>query len=502
MACLLAGCGSGSSKQTSNELRWGLVGVDDVPTLDPALASDRTSITLDMLTYGGLVRLDSHLRVRPDGARRWTLSPDGTTYTFFLRKNLEFASGRAVTAYDFAAAIERALGPQGSTGPAGAYLNLIAHAGRPGTPGIEVINSWTLRIRLQHPAGHFLAELAFPMSYVVDPQVISRYGPNWTDHAAGFGPFSVESWSHGRYLRLRANPHYYGSKPQFKRILFSFYPQNSDAVTAYQRGHLDLVSGFQPGDTVAGRPAGLRRVPAIALDYLAFNVTRPPFRHLNARRALAAVATSRPAATIAPQATFATSGFLPSALGLRVPSWSPSKTPAGYLAAARYPRGKGFPRVALVIPRDPQVLVLAQRLTRLWRSALGLDISVRQLDASTYNSVLNSRIFDLALVRWGADYPDPQDFLATQLGPWPDNVTGWTGRTYARLVGRADSLPPIDTHRNLLFVQAAQIAARKIPIVPLDEPAMTALIRPSLTGIDVTPLGTVTGSWKVARFTR
>jgi oligopeptide transport system substrate-binding protein len=486
---------------TSTLLRWGLVGLADVPTLDPALASDATSISLASLIYGGLVRLDSRLQVQPDGAARWTISRDGRVYTFFLRPNLRFPDGRRVSANDFAVALRRALGPQASAGTASFYLGLIAHrtwfahGAMHLTRGITVVNRTTLRIRLVHPAAHFLAELAFPPSYVPDPHLIARYGAGWTDHAAGFGPFSVRVWRHSRYLSLQRNPYYYAGKPHLQRISLHFYQQAGTAMAEYRRGELDLISGIQAGQTVTSRPAGTESRPGLALDYLAFNTTRLPFSRLNARRAFAAAWTPELTAGAMQGAGFPARDFLPSAFGVSVPRWRPSRPASTYLSWARYPRGRHFPAVTLVAPQDAHVRALAEQLHHAWHRSLGLDIPIRLLNSSDYGAVLNAHAFDLAIVRWGADYPDPQDFLATQLGSSPDNVTRWSGRRYSRDLLLADSYSPQDPRRKALFQQAAGIAAAKVALVPLDEPAQTAVISPKLSAVALTPLGTITGDW-------
>jgi len=508
LALVVAGCtssASGAHRARPTVLRWGLVGLTDVPTLDPALASDATSISLSSLVYGGLVRLDGRLRVRPDGAKRWTISRDGRVYTFFLRPNLRFADGNAVRASDFAAALRRSLGSDGSLGTASPYLDLIArppakaHAAS-STPAVRVVNATTLRISLIRPAAHFLAELAFPASYVPELRLIDEYGSHWTDHAAGFGPFSVLSWRHSRYLILQRNPYYYGNKPALKRIVVRFYPQSAIAISAYQGGALDLVSGLQAGETVSTKPAGIRRVPALALDYLAFNTARLPFYRLHARQAFATVWTPRLAAQAMGDAAFPATGFLPSAFGVPVAPWHATVRGQTFLAQARYPRGKGFPPIALVVPQDPRVDALARALQSAWHTALGLDLIVRQLNPSDYSRILDAHAFDVAIVRWGADYPDPQDFLGTQLGSSADNVTGWTRRSYDAAIRLADSYAPTDPRRIALFQQAARLAVRKVPILPLDEPAQTAIISPDLADVEITPLGTISGAWARVHF--
>ena len=471
-----------------SSLQWGVAGISDVPTLDPTLVSDPTSISVASLIYGGLVRLDGRLQVKPDAAKSWAISRDGKTYSFHLRTGLKFAGGNLVTASDFVTALTRSFGSGNSSSTGSTYLQLIATNAK-GVPKISSPNPSTVQIVLVHPAAHFLAELAFPASFVPDPSVMARYGDAWTDHAAGFGPYMVGAWRHSRFLRLVPNPNF-RPKPAVKSITLRFYAPG-DAVAAYNRGDIDLVSGLLPGQSVSSKPAGLQRVRLLALDYLAFNTTRKPFRRTDVRRAFAAVWTPAFVTHAMKSSAFPSDGFLPASFDVGTPLWKPAQPAARYLAAARYPNGHGFPQVTLILPNNAALHALALELRRSWQRYLGVDIAIRQLNNSNYQRVLNARAYDLAFVRWGADYADPQDFLDTQLGPSPDNVTGWAGTSYDRLIPLADSYDPRDPRRLTLFKQAAAIAADRVPLLPMDEPAQTALVRHGLHGVALTPLGTV-----------
>ncbi|MGI8824252.1 MAG: ABC transporter substrate-binding protein [Chloroflexota bacterium] len=511
-AALLTGCAgvanppAHSATLVGGTLRWGVTGVSDLPTLDPALASDPASLSAASMVYGGLVRLDGRLHVVPDGARRWTIDRSGMVYTFYLRRNVRFADGKRVNAPDFSAALRRALSAGDAAGTGPIYLSLIARSPvhvlgytRP-LPGLSVLSALVLRIVLVRPAAHFLAELAFPASFVPEDGLTSRYGSVWTDHAAGFGPYVVHSWLHGRSLILVRNPFYYGKKPLLKRVVITFYEQPRSAVDAYRAGREDMVSGLAPG---AGPPAnveGAQRVRALALDYLAFNTKRLPFLRLFARRAFAAVWSPRIARVTVGSAAFASTGVLPSAFGLTTPTRADNGSASAFLARGRYPGGKGFPSITLVLPRDPHVHQVARRLATAWQDVLGVTVNIRQLNPSTFDSVLNARDFDVAIVRWGGDYPDPQDFLATQLGEGSGNVTGWKGHAYGRDLSLADSYAPTDPRRLALYRQAVALIERKVPVVALDEPAVVALISPRLAGVQVTPLNTISGAWSAAGF--
>jgi oligopeptide transport system substrate-binding protein len=500
-AVLLAGCGSKdpgtvgdvppTTHHASATAQWGLVGISDISTLDPALASDPTSISVASLVYGGLVRFDRHLQVQPDGASHWTISRDGKTYTFFLRHNLRFADGSKVTAADVVAALDRALGPEGPAGTAPFYLQLIVGSTSGTKPrGIEALNASTVRITLTHPAAHFLSELAFPASFVPDPTLQQTYGAAWTDHAMGFGPYMVASWRHSRLLTLVRNPYYYGGKVTPRRISLRFYTE-ADAVAAYKRGALDVVSGLPAGETLSSSPPGTQRSPALALDYIAFNTARPPFKRLNARRAFAAAIRPGAARFSMGASAFPSTGLVPSALDMRLPLWRPKVSTSTYLARAGYPHGHKFPPLVLVTPQDPHLHALALALKLSWFRTLHLDVRVQRLNATNYTQILNTHAFDVALVRWGGDYPDPQDFLGTQLGSSPYNVTGWSKPSYNADVQLADSYSPLDPRRVQLLRRAASIATRSLAIIPLDEPAVTAIIRPDLSGFALTPLGTI-----------
>jgi ABC-type oligopeptide transport system substrate-binding subunit len=512
LTILVAGCTAKATAVPPRDphvLRWGIVGLSDIPTLDPALAADPTSISVVSLVFGGLVRLDQQLRVQPDGASHWDISPDGTAYTFYLRTNLRFADGRPVTASDFATSIERALGPERSAGTGQFYLGLIRAGATPavatgsGIAGIQVIDDRTLRLTLTQPAAHFLAELAFPASFVVEGTQVQRFGQSWTDHAAGFGPYMVRTWRHSRVLSLVPNPYYQGGKSRFSRITLRFYQDPEGALRAYGRGKLDVVTGWQAGGIALPQIAGVRRVPGLAQDYLAFNTTRLPFSQLNVRRALSASWSPALARQTMQRAVFPARNWLPSALGLHLPLPRFRRSGATFLAKAHYPAGQGFPRVTLIMPadpRDPRLFALASAMSRRWSSTLGIDVAVRQLNVSDYAQVLQKREFDIALVRWGADYPDLNDYLGTQLGSSTSNVTGWSSHAYNDAILLADSYDPTDIRRRELYREAARLAVRKLPLLPLDEPAQTALIAPDLRSIDLTPLGTLVGDWRHAGF--
>jgi oligopeptide transport system substrate-binding protein len=157
----------------------------DVPTLDPALGEDTSSITIVEDTYVGLTRLDEVTgALHPGIATKWDISPDGTVYTFHLRNDVPWVKydgakkavvkvqtcpdndgktkDRLVTAKDFEYGILRAIRPE----IASPYAYVLAfvvqgaddyNAGNitdTAKVGVKALDDWTLEVKFKEPAAY------------------------------------------------------------------------------------------------------------------------------------------------------------------------------------------------------------------------------------------------------------------------------------------------------------------------------------------------------------
>jgi peptide/nickel transport system substrate-binding protein len=87
-------------------------GIIGVPSLvNPVLALSDADKDLTTLVYSGLMRKESNGTFSPDLAESYTVSPDGITYTFTLRKDATFQDGTPVTADDVIFTIEKIKDP-------------------------------------------------------------------------------------------------------------------------------------------------------------------------------------------------------------------------------------------------------------------------------------------------------------------------------------------------------------------------------------------------------
>jgi peptide/nickel transport system substrate-binding protein len=98
--------------------------IGDATTLVPMLASDATSHQISGLIYNGLVKYDKDLNLVGDLAESWTISPDGLTITFKLRKGVKWEDGEPFTSEDVLFGFETITAPGTPTAYAGDFLEV------------------------------------------------------------------------------------------------------------------------------------------------------------------------------------------------------------------------------------------------------------------------------------------------------------------------------------------------------------------------------------------
>ncbi len=251
-------------------------------------ASDRPSSLVALLLHARLVQLNHRTQeIEPALATKWTLDPDGRTYTLELRQGVTFSDGVPFTADDviftFAALYDpKAEGPLTSslrvngqpiavrkTGSHTVVLTLPAPYG----PGLRLLNN--LPILPAHKLRDALAkgEFAKAWSTATPPAEIT-----------GLGPFVLRAYTPGERVELSRNPRYGargpGVTPGVERLTLRVIPSQDAERLALEAGELDIMnSDVRPDDLKAVRAlqaAGKVRVydlgPAVDEDALWFNL--------------------------------------------------------------------------------------------------------------------------------------------------------------------------------------------------------------------------------------
>jgi oligopeptide transport system substrate-binding protein len=526
----LAACAAprAPAREPAGTLRWSLEGVSDISRLDPArLGGNQENIPL-YLIFGGLVRINAELQIVGEGAARWTISDDGTLYRFTLRENLRYGNGERVTAQHVADSFARALAPETGTAFALTFLQnvvgaaAVARGEATGVAGITAPDEATLQIRLDSPRGYFLSQLTYGLMFLSPPTIGA--GEAWVDGAFGTGPFRVKARVPGESLLLEGNPHYWAGLPGVKEVLFRYFPSTDAALTAYQAGELDVMGSVQAGvpaqrlGEVRGQP-GFQTIGTTAIRYIGFNNALPPFNNVYVRQAFAqavdkeAIARQVLDGTVAPAGRILPSGFPGTGLAVTPLTFDPVGARAA-LGLAGFVSGNDLPPVTLTFDRgDADLMGVAEALQRDWRETLGVDVRlepvpletlIARLDAMIVNPSDARTAMQMYLSVWGADYPDPQNFLSLQLHSGsPYNNGHWSSAEFDRLVDEADrmSADGDQEQRFRLYRDAEQIAVSEVGWLPLYNPQVTLAIRPTVRGLvaTVTPQGIVATDWTRVR---
>ncbi|HEX9028269.1 MAG TPA: peptide ABC transporter substrate-binding protein [Anaerolineales bacterium] len=494
-------------------LRWSLEGINELPAMDPPLAGASQSVGVISLVFEGLVRLDSSLNIAPAGAESWDVKDGGKTFIFHIRKGLKFANGDPVTAEDFSYSLNRAFGADFANGNAGYYLSNIVGStdvtnGKAKTiSGVKVIDPQTLEIDLTNPSVYFLYQLTFPASFVVPKSAVDASPKSWTDKAYGTGPFMVQEWKHNQSITLVPNPNYWLGKPQLAQIQMPFIQDPATALKLYQTGELDIMGTYNfPTDQIASvaSSADFHQVNQFFVTYIGFNDVKSPFKDVRVRQAFAkAVDKETLINKVLEGAVVQSDTIIPPGM----PGYNKDAGKIqGYdvtaaqklLADAGFPGGKNFPKVALSINnQDPNYAKIAAALQQMWSENLGVTVDINTEELAKFNDDLTAlankpdapAAFNFFISVWGADYPDPQNFVSQQLRTGVGNNNGhYSNPQFDKLVDQAD-VETDSAKRLQLYQQAEQIALTEVGWLPLYYGKADILLRSSVQGLVITPQG-------------
>jgi len=214
----------------------------------------------------------------------WDISADGKTYTFNLRKGVRFHDGTPFNASAAKFSLERARSIKG-----GEYAVKVQQA----LDSIDVVDDYTIRLRLKAPAAYMSALLMQTAAAMISPSAIQKWGDAaFKDHPTGTGPFKYVSYTVGERIVYEKNKEYWGDPARVERLVFRIIPDTETRRLEIEKGNVDIIAPYMLEPSIA---LALKAKSEIAVEVgpgsnvraLYMNMDKKPFDSILVRKAIA-----------------------------------------------------------------------------------------------------------------------------------------------------------------------------------------------------------------------
>jgi len=412
-----------------------VVGLGSAPgPFDPAVSPGVEQLIVVRPCYQTLVgrRVDDQgvLHFVPDLASAWEASTDGLTWTFHLRDDSRFDDGGAVDAMAVRFSLERlmALG----RGPASLVKSMLA--------SVTVVDSRTVQWKLRRSAPLTLLAASEKGAAIVNPRIPGArddgdWGSRWlSTRTAGSGPWRLQPVAAEGVWTLERNPHAPRGPDNgpMQRVQFREMRDATVRLLALQKGDIDLATAVAIQDLAAvQRDTGLKLLagPVSAFSNLAMNTQAGPLRSRTLRQAVASAIDPTAIARYLREGR-ATPFRGPLPVGM------PGAAPDSYtvvfdMTAARAAVAKAGARGVRLDFIYPGLSQTSDTLAQYLQAALseaGLAARLQRLSLPAFIDRVGRGTYDLALMGWVVDSPDPASIANVWFGA--DRIGA--GGNYAR----------------------------------------------------------------------
>jgi peptide/nickel transport system substrate-binding protein len=269
----------------------------EAPGLDPHLSISFLTHSYVSLSYSMLVRFPNgpeqksptDFSILPDLAEKWTVSRDGTVYTFSLRKGVRFhnkppVNGREVEAADVKFSLERFMAKSG-------FRERFAPV-----QSIDVVDKHTVKIVLKEPFAPFLNHLANPSFCAILPREVEAKLKDYNSAEAviGTGPFVLKAYDKGVRVVFERNPDYFvKGLPHLDGVVIEITPDAAARVAVLRAGKAELphIWGWvspEEGRSLQKTNPELVVTPhqVIGQGFIYMRTDQPPFNDVRVRRAV------------------------------------------------------------------------------------------------------------------------------------------------------------------------------------------------------------------------
>ena len=496
-----AGQPAGAQEITVNALQG------EPDNLDPNRSNFATEAAVIRQVFEPLLIFDKDLKPVPGAASSFDVSADGKTYTFHLRPGAKWSDGQPVTAKDFVYSFKRLLNPDTAADYASFYTDAgivgaadyNAGKGSADAVGIRARDDNTLEIQLEAPSGYF-PNLTALVAVVPVRQDIVEKNAGWAQDPAtyiGNGAFKMSEWVHQDHITLVPNPNYVGPRPTLQKVTLLMVSSAEADYAAYRNNERDwtLVPDADVNAVRADPQLSREAVEYTELTtfWLVMNNANKPLDNPLVRQAFARAIDSEAmirdvAAGIGKPAT---SMIPPGMPGFQADLGQDMKFDAAaakdLLKQAGFADPATFPVLHFKFATTTANQSRAEFIQGQLKQNLGVTIVLDSMESKAYQAAYKNKDFDLAWTGWGADYPDPQNFMSGLFGcKASNNKYNYCNPAFDAAAAKGDVGTDL-TVRLQAYAEAQQILVKDTPVAPLYYRGRMVLVKPWVQNLVITP---------------
>lgn len=475
--------------------------IGDARRLNPIIANDSASGAINDLVFNGLVKYDKDINLVGDLAERWTVSPDGKTIAFYLRKGVKWHDGVEFTAEDAYFTYQRLVDPKVATPYSSGYLD-VAKA--------EAVGKYVFRVTYREPFSPALESWGIGMipKHLLDGKDLNN--DPFNRNPVGTGPYRFKEWVAGQKIVLEANDQYFEGRPKIDQFIYRIIPDSTTMFQELLSGGVDMM-GLTPLQYLRkSESPRIRenyrkfRYPSNGYTYLAYNLSSGLFSDKRVRQAL----------SYAIDRKSIIDGIV---LGIGRPCTGPySHVSWAYNPAAKdYPHdperaatmlrdagwkdsdndgildrdGKPFRFTILTNQGNNERIRTAEIIQQNFK-AVGIDANIRVMEWQAFLEQVDKRSFDTIILGWsmGRD-PDIYDIWhSSQIKKGGYNFIGYRDPEVDRLLVAGRRTFDIEK-RKKIYYRIHEILADEQPYAFLYVPDATPIVHKRFKGIEPAPLG-------------
>lgn len=446
---------------------------------------------------------ESLSRIEGDLATSWEVSADGKTYTFRLRRDVQWQDGKSFTSADVLFNFQRAGDPRYTFNK-----ERVANIASMEAPEPLVFRTTLKKVSASYIPGIASAFFLIYPAHVPDPAA-------WQSAPVGTGAHRVSQSSKDVSIELARNLTYFRKDaagrqlPYLDGIKYTVIQEPGLALAAFRSGRVDCGCAFDQ-DYMTDQEEQLRKeIPGVKLGrylqfprLLLFNLQRPPFDNLAFRQAVTigldmaqfGIVVYRdksifPAPPFLMPPEFGGRWGLPKEELVKVPGFNPDHAKDLAIARERFVQSGLDPRaVSISVLATPFTRPEAEALASLLTTELGLKARVEVFPTQQVLLRQQQGDFQLTVETRGATVDDPNEWFVGYLSS--KGAFNWGKYFNARLddvlTTQDSELDP--ARRRALLWEAQEIVLADYPIVPLPIQLGVHGTRPEVFGFRVGPV--------------